>query len=100
MAAQPTAAQLASIGFVKASEGVSSDGVIDQAIHQGVIGSNMAAHYKIAWQADPKGTHDYLVSLGLIKDEDWNDNPTPAPTPTPTRSRSRLRHPTSTTLPG
>jgi hypothetical protein len=63
---------------------LSGEQMIDQAIHQGVIGANMASHYRALWLADPAETHKYLVSLGLIQDSDWKDEPyggNPDPTP-------------------
>jgi hypothetical protein len=44
---------------------LSADQALDQAILQGVIGANMAAHYRVLWQADPKGTREYLEKIGL-----------------------------------
>lgn len=44
---------------------LSGEDAIDQAIHQGVIGANMAAHYRALWQADPVETREYLEKLGL-----------------------------------
>jgi hypothetical protein len=49
----------------KANATLSADQAIDQAIHQGIIGANMAAHYKVLWQADPIETRQYLEKLGL-----------------------------------
>ena len=49
----------------KANATLSADQAIDQAIHQGIIGANMAGHYKVLWQADPVETRQYLEKLGL-----------------------------------
>jgi hypothetical protein len=68
----------------RANAFLAGEAAIDQAIYQGVIGANMASHYKALWLADPAETHKFLVSLGLIQDSDWKDEPyggNPDPTP-------------------
>ncbi len=49
----------------RVSSFLSGEDAIDQAIHQGVIGANMAAHYRALWLADPDETREYLEKLGL-----------------------------------
>ncbi len=41
--------------------------ILDHAIHTGVISSGMRDHYSALWEADPKGTQEYLHKLGLTK---------------------------------
>jgi hypothetical protein len=64
-------------GTPKANATLSGDQTIDQAIHQGIIGANMAAHFKVLWQADPDDTRKYLEKLGLIPDMGLNPDPSP-----------------------
>ena|ERR1700686_1970145 len=49
----------------RVSSFLSGEDTIDQAIHQGVIGANMAAHFRALWLADPDDTRKYLEKLGL-----------------------------------
>jgi hypothetical protein len=51
--------------ITRANNFLEGERVIDQAIHQGVIGANMSAHFRILWQADPDDTRKYLEKLGL-----------------------------------
>lgn len=53
---------------------LSGERVLDQAILQGVIGSNMRSHYQTLWQADPTGTKEYLEKLGLYPDDTLEAN--------------------------
>jgi hypothetical protein len=61
---------------------LSGEQAIDQAIHQGVIGANMASHYRILWQADPDDTRRYLEKLGLYP-EPLASGPAGNPDPNP-----------------
>jgi hypothetical protein len=68
----------------RANAFLQGEATIDKAIWQGVIGANMASHYKALWLADPAETHKFLVSLGLVGDGDWKAEPyggNPDPTP-------------------
>lgn len=59
----------------RANAFLQGEATIDKAIWQGVIGANMASHYKALWLADPAETHKFLVSLGLVQDGDWKAEP-------------------------
>jgi hypothetical protein len=53
----------------QASAGVSAaadrEALMDEAIHQGVIGGALREHYATCYDRDPSGTRAYLQSLGL-----------------------------------
>lgn len=57
--------QISAATVNKVNSFLSGEDAIDQAIHQGVIGANMAAHFRALWLADPDDTRKYLEKLGL-----------------------------------
>jgi hypothetical protein len=59
----------------RANAFLAGETAIDNAIYSGVIGANMASHYRALWAADPAETHKFLVSLGLVGDGDWKAEP-------------------------
>ena len=40
--------------------------LLDEAVHQGVIGGALRAHYAACFDADPQGTRNYLAGIGLV----------------------------------
>jgi hypothetical protein len=49
----------------RANSFLSRESLLDEAMHQGVIGGGLRAHYGECYDADPEGTRAYLRGLGL-----------------------------------
>jgi hypothetical protein len=58
-----TSAEAATVA--RANAFLDREALLDQAIHAGVIGSGMRAHYAACFDADPDGTRAYLQGIGL-----------------------------------
>lgn len=66
--------------------------LIARAVHAGVIGANMAAHYTALYNADPQGTRDYLIALGLSPEAPMSTALASADYPTSGLSRAEREH--------
>lgn len=49
----------------RANSFLAREALLDEAMHQGVIGGGLRAHYAECFDADPEGTRNYLRGLGL-----------------------------------
>jgi hypothetical protein len=49
----------------RANSFLSREALLDEAMHQGVIGGGLRAHYAECYDSDPEGTRSYLRGLGL-----------------------------------
>jgi hypothetical protein len=49
----------------RANSFLSREALLDEAVHQGVIGHALRAHYAQCYDADPTGTRTYLQNIGL-----------------------------------
>jgi hypothetical protein len=49
----------------RANSFLSREVLLDEAMHQGVIGGGLRAHYADCYDSDPEGTRAYLRGLGL-----------------------------------
>ncbi len=49
----------------RANSFLAREALLDEAMHQGVIGGGLRAHYGECYDADPEGTRAYLRGLGL-----------------------------------
>ena len=66
--------------------------LIARAVVCGVIGANMAAHYTELYRADPQGTKDYLVALGLPRESPVGQAMATNDYPTSGLSRAEREH--------
>jgi hypothetical protein len=64
MAGRPSQLRAAKAAAAAAG-GEDGEALIARAVHCGVIGANLAAHYAELYSADPEGTRSYLHALGL-----------------------------------
>lgn len=64
---QKKPAQISAATVERANQFLDGEADIDQAIHQGIINSGMAAHFRALMKADPTNTRAYLQSLGLSR---------------------------------
>ncbi len=49
----------------RANSFLAREALLDEAMHQGVIGGGLRDHYAACYDADPEGTRNYLRGLGL-----------------------------------
>jgi hypothetical protein len=61
----PKKPQISAATVERANQFLDGEADIDQAIHQGIINSGMASHFRALMKADPTNTRAYLQSLGL-----------------------------------
>jgi hypothetical protein len=50
----------------KAQGFLDREALLDEAVHQGVIGGALRTHYAACFDADPQGTRNYLAGIGLV----------------------------------
>jgi hypothetical protein len=62
---KPASAQVSAATVARASSFLDREALLDAAMHQGVIGGGLRAHYGECYDADPEGTRSYLQGLGL-----------------------------------
>lgn len=79
-AAAPAKPAVSAATVAKANSFLDREALLDQAIHTGVIGTHMRAHYAACYDADPEGTRSFLGSVGYSRatavsaSDDYNDS--------------------------
>jgi hypothetical protein len=63
--AKAAAPKVSAATEARANSFIDREALLDAAMHQGVIGGGLRAHYAECYDNDPEGTRSYLQSLGL-----------------------------------
>ena len=63
--AKAAAPKVSAATEARANSFLDREALLDAAMHEGVIGGGLRAHYAECYDSDPEGTRSYLQSLGL-----------------------------------